>query len=254
LNSGAEPKHAAKLSEPMTARPLLVLAGGYGTRLQSAISGIPKPLAPVGKKTFLQLLIERWAEQGAREFIFLLHHKADAIETFLSSWKRTGWIRDCDFRMLTEVEPLGTGGAVAHAVRHLDLSESFLVANADTWLGSGIMEVSRAAPSAMAVVRVGNADRYGSIRIEQGKVIVFNEKAQGSGSHWINAGLYHLSPELFLQWNGSPLSIEREVFPRLVNDGRLHAVPIEADFIDIGVPGDYFRFCRWIESGKNGVL
>jgi len=237
-----------------TVHSILVLAGGFGTRLQSAIPGVPKPLAPVGVTPFLQLLVEKWAEQGAREFIFLLHYKADVIEAFLNSWWRTGKMRNCVFRTLTETQPLGTGGAVAFAVRHLHLSESFLIANSDTWLSYGVVEVSQTTSPAMAVVQVGNANRYGSIRIRQGMVLAFEEKKQTDGEQWINAGLYHLSPDLFQDWDGTPFSLERDLFPRLAGAGRLRAVPLEADFIDIGIPDDYFRFCRWHESGRSGVL
>ena len=235
-------------------RPLLVLAGGLGIRLRSMISDVPKPLAPVGAIPFLQLLIEQWFEQGVREFVFLLHHKADAVEAFLSSCRRTGELRHCTFRTLTEAQPLGTGGAVAFAVRHFRLSESFFVANADTWLGSGIRELDDAAPCAVAVVSVENADRYGSLRIDQGRVAAFEEKVAGAGARWINAGLYHLSPERFLDWNGLSMSLERELLPQLVRTGQLNAVPVDADFIDIGIPEDYSRFCRWVESGRKGFL
>lgn len=237
-----------------TMHPILVLAGGFGTRLQSVVSDVPKPLAPVSTVPFLQLLVEKWVEQGAQEFVFLLHHKADIVEAFLSSWSRTGKVRNCVFRTLRETQPLGTGGAVAFAVRHLDMSDSFLVANADTWLSYGVVEVSRVPSPAMAVVRVGNANRYGSIRIRQGMVLAVEEKKQTVGKQWINAGLYHLSPNLFQEWDGTPFSLERDLLPRLAGAGRLRAVPLEADFIDIGIPDDYFRFCRWHESGRSEAL
>lgn len=235
-------------------RSILVLAGGFGTRLQSVISGVPKPLAPVGATPFLQLLVEKWAEQGAQEFVFLLHHKADAIKAFLNSWEHAGTMCNRVFRTLTETHPLGTGGAVAFAVQHFHLTESFLVANADTWLSSGIVEISQTPPSAMAVVRAGSATRYGRVRIRQGMVLAFEEKKQTTGEQCINAGLYHLSPDLFQDWDGTPFSLERDLFPRLAGAGRLRAVPLEADFIDIGVPDDYSRFCRWYESGRSGTL
>lgn len=238
----------------MTARPLLVLAGGFGTRLQSATPNVPKVLAPVGARPFLQLLVEKWIEQGVRDFIFLLHHKADLVEAFLRSWQNMGGLSKCAFRTLTEVQPLGTGGAVAFAVRHFRLSGSFLVANADTWLGAGIREMNHAVPCAVAVVKVANADRYGSVRIQQGRVAAFEEKVYGAGARWINAGLYHLSPDLFLNWSGLQLSLEREVLAQIASAGRLSAVPVEADFIDIGIPEDYSRFCCWVDSGKSGVL
>lgn len=107
---------------------------------------------------------------------------------------------------------------------------------------------------AMAIVHVQESERYGSVRTEQNKVVAFEEKQSSAGPGWINAGLYHLHAKSFQDWNFQPFSIERQLFPKLASDGQLTAVPLETDFVDIGMPEDYFRFCRWIESGKAGVL
>lgn len=233
---------------------LLVLAGGFGTRLRSAVSDVPKPLAPVCNKPYLYYLIESWIAQGVASLTFLLHHQANLIEEFLKLEKRKGILRDCELRMLIEPEPLGTGGALAYAVQQFGLSGSFLVANADTWLGSGINEVADTPVPAIATIKVINAERYGKVTVRNGKVVAFEEKQSGFGSGWINAGYYHLDSRIFQNWNGEPFSLEHIVLPKLAASGQLHAVPLETDFIDIGVPEDYFRFCRWIESGKEGLL
>ena len=233
---------------------LIVLAGGFGTRLRSVVSELPKPLAPVFGRPYLQYLIERWVEQGVTQFTFLLHHQASCIKAFLELQKSEGLLRDCELRTLAEPQPLGTGGAVAYAVKQLQITGSFLVANADTWIESGIVQLVKAPVPAMAIVHVESSERYGSVVIQQKKVIAFEEKQNSSGPGWINAGLYHLHADLFHEWNGLPFALERKLFPMLVEVGQLMAVPLETDFIDIGIPEDYFRFCRWIESGKVGIL
>jgi len=243
-----------KVHDPVIDRPLLILAGGFGTRLRSVVSEVPKPLAPVRQKPFLYYLVEQWMAQGVRSLTFLLHHEAERIEDFLDSEKREGILKECELRTLTEPQPLGTGGAVAFAVRQLALDGSFLIANADTWLESGIHQVWDTPQPALAVVRVENSERYGAVQIQQNKVFDFKEKQQSAGPAWINAGLYHLHADLFHDWNGRPFSLEQELFPRLVSEDSLRAVPLKTDFIDIGVPTDYFRFCRWIESGKRDTL
>lgn len=233
---------------------LLVLAGGFGTRLKSIVSEVPKPLAPVGDRPYLHYLIENWVEQGVTNLTFLLHHQTDLIEAFIEQQKIEARLSNWEVRTLTEPRPLGTGGAVAYAVQQRRLRGSFLVTNADTWLGSGIEQVLKTATPAMAIVQVENSERYGSVRIEQDRVVAFQEKQNSSGPGWINAGLYHLHAELLQDWNGLPFSLERELFPKLAATGQLHAVPLETDFIDIGIPQDYFRFCRWVESDKTRVL
>lgn len=236
---------------------LLVLAGGFGSRLQSVVSDVPKPLAPVAGRPYLDYLVDSWVEQGVERLTFLLHHKAELLQEFIAV-KQHQLLQDgysCRLRFLVEAIPLGTGGAVAQAVRSFDLKADFLVANADTWLGSGISQLSRIGDPAIAVVDVSNAARYGAVRVKDGKVIAFDEKQTLAGSGWINAGLYNLSPEVFSEFrDGQSFSIERELFPQLVARHQLKATSLKTDFIDIGIPEDYSRFCRWIESGKAGIL
>lgn len=244
--------HPEYLSDKTT--ELLVLAGGFGTRLRSTVSDVPKPLAPIGDKPYLHYLLECWVEQGVASFTFLLHHQADLIEEFLNLQKRSGLLKNCKLRTLTEPQALGTGGAVAYAVQQFRLSGTFLVANADTWVGSSINVVSEAPVPAIAIIKVINSGRYGKVCLEKNTVTAFEEKQHGSGPGWINAGLYHLPADIFQDWNGQPFSMEHAVLPQLAASGQLRAVRLETDFIDIGVPEDYFRFCRWIESGKKGSL
>lgn len=237
-----------------TRKHLIVLAGGFGTRLRSAVSDVPKPLAPVVDRPFLHYLIETWVAQGVTELTFLLHHQAELIEDFVAHQKAEGRFKDCEVRIVTEPQPLGTGGAIAHAIRQIGESGSFLVTNADTWLGTGIKQVHAADAPAIAIVRIEDAGRYGKVEARQERVIAFEEKQDGTGSGWINAGLYHLHADVFRDWDGKPFSVERILFPVLVAAGRLQAVPLQTEFIDIGIPDDYHRFCRWIDTKKTGVL
>jgi NDP-sugar pyrophosphorylase family protein len=230
---------------------LLVLAGGFGTRLRATVPDLPKPLAPVLGRPYLSYQLENWLRQGATALTFLLHHQADAVESFLTSQSRETSRARCVVRTVTEPRPLGTGGAIAHAVRELQLTGSFLVTNADTWLAGGIEAISRAPAPCIGVVQVPDVERYGAVRFGPDAAIgAFEEKGANAGAGWINAGLYHLHASLFHDWRGQPLSLEREVFPLLAQQGRLRAVPLQTEFIDIGVPADYFRFCNWVESGK----
>jgi D-glycero-alpha-D-manno-heptose 1-phosphate guanylyltransferase len=233
---------------------LIVLAGGLGTRLRTAVPDAPKPLAPILDRPFLGYLIESWIDQGITTLTFLLNHQADLIEAFLNSLQSNGRFGKCAFRTIIEPNPMGTGGAVAHAVRRLRMSGPFMVTNADTWLGSGIKRVFDAPVPGMAVIQVANSERYGSVRIKGDKVVEFVEKQKSLGGGWVNAGLYHLQSDTFQNWDGLPFSLEHDLFPKLVASGQVHAVPLETDFIDIGIPEDYLRFCRWVESGQIGVL
>jgi D-glycero-alpha-D-manno-heptose 1-phosphate guanylyltransferase len=233
---------------------MLVLAGGSGTRLQSVLVDVPKALAPVGPVPFLYIQIEHWIEQGLRSFVFLLHHQADLIIKFFET-EKNGVLRDCKVQWLIEPTPMDTGGAVAYAVQQLALSGDFLLTNADTWLGAGVQDIARSAAPSMAILRLGDASRYGQVQFnDQFNVTVFSEKNCSQGPGWINAGLCLLNTDFFKNWDGQPFSLERISLPELAGRGGLKAVPLQTDFIDIGIPDDYFRFCHWIESGRRGKL
>lgn len=235
-------------------QPLLVLAGGFGTRLRAVVDSVPKALAPAGDAPFLQYLLENWVHQGVHRFVFMLHHQAEVIEDFLHSTRARATLRGASVTTVREATPLGTGGAIANVVRELDLRGSFLVANADTWLGAGVEPLAATAVPALAVVRVPNTQRYGSVNIEGDVVASFAEKTASTGAGWINAGMYHLWADAFAGWSGTAFSVETEMFPRWAGARTLRAARIDADFIDIGVPDDYFRFRQWVEGGKAGAL
>lgn len=233
---------------------LLVLAGGFGTRLRSAVADVPKPLAPVAGRPYLHYLYESWTTQGVTAITFLLHYQAETMTAFVKQQQLDGPLKGCAVDVVVEPIPLGTGGAIAYAVQQLGIRGDFLVANADTWLGKGIRELASATAPAMVTIEVDDTGRYGNVDVRDGKVQGFREKQESRGRGWINAGLYHLGSDLFAIWNGAPYSIERDVFPGLAQSGCLNAVALDTDFIDIGVPEDYFRFCSWIESGRRGAL
>jgi D-glycero-alpha-D-manno-heptose 1-phosphate guanylyltransferase len=233
---------------------ILILAGGFGTRLKSAVSNVPKAMAPIGGIPFLQLQIEHWRAQGLNDFSFLLHHQADQIIDFLQLMQE-GPLMGCQVKWLTEPLPMDTGGAVAYAVKELCLNENFLVTNADTWLGGGVHDLVCAPFPAIAIVNRIDVSRYGLVHFDQSnKVTAFLEKNALITDGWINAGLCHLSSSQFKDWDGQPFSLERDFFPKLVKNQSLTVVPLNTDFIDIGIPGDYYKFCRWIESGKKTSL
>lgn len=233
---------------------MLVLAGGFGTRLQSAVPNVPKALAPVGNIPFLQFQLEHWVYQGINSFVFLLHHESSQILNFLEGHV-SGILRDCKFDCIIEAAPLGTGGAIANAVTQLQIQGDFLVTNADTWLGSGVAELVCTQAPALSVIRVDDAGRFGSVQFDQRhKVTAFFEKSVVTQAGWINAGMALLNAELFARWEQGVCSLESSFFPTWVNRGVLSAVPLQADFIDIGIPADYQRFCRWIAAEKMGVL
>lgn len=245
---------------------MLVMAGGFGTRLKSVVSDVPKPLAPINGTPFLHMLLENWVRQGMREFYFLLHYDAKKIITEVKEFFKPSLVAEkrIQYGFIVESTPLGTGGSVLNAIEQLKLECNFILANADTWLSSGIVDLLNTPSPSVAVVRVKDIARYGAVKVESGKITAFFEKNSDQLMDWtdgtINAGLYQLSAAEFKSetYFPSPLknsfSLEEAVLPRLAAQNVLSAALLEnAEFIDIGVPEDYYAFCQRIQHKADGV-
>jgi D-glycero-alpha-D-manno-heptose 1-phosphate guanylyltransferase len=236
-------------------KPILMLAGGFGSRLKSVVSDVPKPLSPVCGRPFIIHLIENLIYQGAREIIILLHYRAELVKSVVSEYMENMCKPFVSVTFLVEELPLGTGGSIFNAVRNLNINGSFLVINSDTWLSNGLKDINMSIPNSITAIEVADCSRFGSMIIEGKKIKRFIEKGNVFGGGLINAGLYHLKTDLFLNFSGvSSFSLENDVFPFAAENGILKVTDIKTDFIDIGIPEDYFRFCNWINTDKKNVL
>ena len=222
---------------------LLILAGGFGTRIQSVMPGIPKALAPIGGAVLLELQINNWKRQGISDFVFLLHYQGLMIKDFIDS-KIKSLFDGCRVQYSFEPIPLGTGGSIAYAIKKLNLQEDFIVANADTWVGEGLKEIQAKTSPAILVTKVNNISRYGGVKFDsQGSVTSFIEKGGSAEAGWINAGIYKLSPIHFDNCPNTSFSIESLLFPIFLNDYDFQVVKTDSYFMDIGIPDDYEKFC-----------
>lgn len=228
--------------------PMIVLAGGFGTRLRSVVADVPKPMAPINGTPFLALQLQQWIAQGQKQFIFSLHHQSEIIIDFLKQ-AQNDFLKDIDVRWVVEPKPLGTGGAIAYVGRTLTLQGDVLIGNADTWLGKGLPDLTQTPAPALGVITVPNVARFGSVEMDDDhRVIKFCEKnpnptAQQSGN--INGGLYKLPIQSFYDVPHDVFSVEVDVLPKFVDAQNLKAVPVSGPFFDIGVPDDYAAFINW---------
>jgi NDP-sugar pyrophosphorylase family protein len=217
----------------------VILAGGLGTRLQGVVSDRPKSMALVGGRPFLELLILALKEQGLSRFVLATGHRGDQIEAHFGHHDGAGASITCS----QEPEPLGTGGALRLARRHLKASR-VLVLNGDSYcrLDTAALlrtHVEAGAAITLQLARVDDRGRYGTVLVDAGGVVTsFGEKSQ-KGPGWVSAGVYlvqravldALPPQV-------PMSIETDLIPRYVRRG-LHALGIPGPFIDIGTPDAY---------------
>ena len=236
---------------------MLVLAGGFGKRLKDVVNDVPKPMAPINGIPLLKLQLDHWILQGQRSFIFLLYHQAETIiELLIQQSSFYGNLITIDW--IVENTPLGTGGSVSNAIHKRGLTDSVIIANADTWLDGGLQKISNSKSAVIGVIKVENTARYGSIFVDRdGNIIEFVEKKTYSKVNvpgMINAGLYKLPISAFF-WEGErEFALEAEILPQLSRKKLLRATMLEGEFFDIGIPKDYYKFCDWykLQKGNRG--
>lgn len=211
----------------------VVLAGGFGTRLGDATLNLPKPLMPVGGKPFLSYLLEHLSRQGIERFVISAGYRADVIKRYAEMMEEANFEID----VVSEPEPLGTGGALRHCLGALD--EAFLVCNGDTIVDLNVAQLHKAAAGgcAIAVRAIDEVAAYGSVDVVAGRVAKFSEKDR-HGAGLISAGSYVLTRDAVAELEPGPSSIEQDVLPQLAERGELAALTLnDRYFIDIGTPG-----------------
>lgn len=224
----------------------LILAGGFGTRLQRYVPDVPKPLAPVGGQPFLSHQLDWLAQQGIRSVALAVHHMADQIIAFANA--RDG--HPLPLQIIREHQPLGTGGAVANAFNILDAKGPWLVINGDTHFNFDIAAVLKAhqcldAGLTVTIAKVKNAARFGTVLCSGDKITRFLQAKGVEEPGSVNCGAYIIEPEAMKRAPSGKFSIEIDFFPDLVNKNQLNAVEITSEqaFFDIGTPEAYDEFC-----------
>ena len=220
----------------------VVLVGGLGTRLQPVLPTTPKPLARVGNMPFLELLILQLRSQGVRHIVMCTGHLADQIEQEFGD----GHALDVVIDYSKETRPLGTAGAVKFAMRYVEQASDFLVMNGDSFLELDFAKFlafhrQRAGLVSIAVRKVSDAARYGTVQVAEGnRVAGFHEKTGSQAPGTINGGVYVFNRSALEYIPEGPSSFEKDVLPRLLDRG-VYALEQHGIFIDIGTPEDYAR-------------
>jgi len=220
----------------------VLLVGGMGTRLRSVMPATAKPLASVGDRPFLELLVRQLRRQGIRRMVMCTGYLAEQVESRFGDGREL----DVEIEYSKETHPLGTGGAVKLAGRYLRNTPHFLVMNGDSFLDIDFGRLvrfhhERDALVSMAVLPVQNANRYGTVQADSGgRVIRFMEKTGQEAPGLVNAGVYVFSRAVLDHIPEGSSSLERDLFPSLLAD-RVFAQEQQGMFIDIGTPEDYAR-------------
>ena len=223
----------------------LLLIGGMATRLQPLSRTLPKSLLPVCDREILHYQVMQLAYAGINEIVLAAGHLVDNLREYTSHY--SGGL---EFHYSIEPEPRGTAGAIAQARNYL-AGDDVVVLNADILSSVNIVEVIKAhragnRPVTVVGYAVADPSRYGLLRVEEDRLTGFSEKPEGAigeGKHFINAGVYVLSPEAYHEIPaGQPVSIERQTFPMLINQhGALTHYPHEGLWMDIGTFESYHQ-------------
>ncbi|HEU4707156.1 MAG TPA: NDP-sugar synthase [Solirubrobacterales bacterium] len=224
----------------------IVLVGGEGTRLRPLTSDVPKPAVTLVDRPFLAFAIEWLAVHGVDEVVLACGFLPGVLREALAGEEERSGVA---VTYCTEPEPLGTAGAIRFAAAALGdrLDDRFLALNgdvlADLDLGALLhRHGERGARATIGLHPVDDSSAYGLVRCDgEGRVLEFLEKTGEAVPGEINAGAYVLERSVLdMIPAGRPVSIEREVFPRLVGEG-LQALRLEGYWMDIGTPERYLQ-------------
>ena len=229
----------------MSGMQAIVLAGGKGARLRAEVPDLPKPLAPVDGRPFLEHQMSYWTRQGVGRFIISVGYMAERIIETIGN-------RFCDATVdyAVEDQPLGTGGAVLFAMQQLNPNEPFLVVNGDTFFDLPLSDLQRFHHDrnshwTLGLFRTSDTSRYMRVSLDKDERLIALVAPDQRGEVWANGGVYVISPGVLDPVAGrfkGEVSLEAEIIPALLaSKSAMYGFRHDGRFIDIGLPADYRR-------------
>jgi len=236
--------------------PVVILAGGYGTRVRHLLPDVPKPMAPIAGRPFVEWVVRFFARHGCTEFILSTGHLAGVIASHFAGRPVPGAHVTCR----PETTPLGTAGGFLNCLpEQIALRDAWLVVNGDSLVFADPRPLlaplaAGRADAAILGVALDDASRYGTLEVDaEERLVAFREKHPGAGL--INSGVYAFTGAAI---NGlpatRPLSFETDVFPRLAPTGRVTVARTAAAFLDIGTPASLAEAERFITDNQHEFL
>ena len=217
----------------------VVLAGGFGTRLAHIVSDVPKPMAPVCGKPFLEYVLHYLKRNGINRVILAVGYKEDVIRSCFGAS-----FLGMDILYSSEDKPLFTGGAIRKALRLAEDGPVFIL-NGDTYFDVDLramlaFHLEKQAALTIAAKKMTSFDRYGTIESENGRITAFLEK-RPTGEGEINGGVYLMDRHFLDEAVSEAFSFEKDVMETKVAVIPMYAFASDGYFIDIGIPEDYYR-------------
>lgn len=222
---------------------VIILAGGFGTRLRSVVKNVPKPMVDIAGKPFLSYLLTHLKKYGATDIVLSVGYLQDKIiEYFSDSYL------GMNISYAKETKPLGTGGAILNSLQFIDKNKPVVVVNGDTFLQINYEELlkfykEQKSNLVLVLRRMDDCSRYGRVIIGDNLVVNnFEEKKENTESGLINGGIYVLDPKIFNKFELSEsFSFEVDFLMKELVSLSPKGFCIDKYFIDIGIPQDYQR-------------
>ena len=220
----------------------IVLAGGFGTRLQTMVSDVPKSMALVNQRPFLEYLFDHLISQGVTKVVLSVGYKHEIISGhFQDNYKSLG------IQYAVETEPLGTGGGIRLAFWKIEGLRA-LVMNGDSLFNldyRALMDfhLKKKADATLALRKLDDTGRYGRVTMDRYKRITgFVEKGLSTGPGHINGGVYIIEKYFLMEpeFRGR-FSMEKDCFERYYPELKFYGFPADSYFLDIGIPEDYLK-------------
>lgn len=219
-----------------------ILAGGKGTRLKPITNEIPKPLVPLHDKPILQHTLDLFKKYGITDVVISIGYKGEKIKEYFGNGKRFGI--NIIYVEEKETEPLGTAGPLHLAKEYL--TDTFVMCNADELKNIDLNEMylfhkENGSLGTIALTTVADPNQYGVAKLMGSRILEFIEKPEAgtAPSNLINAGLYILEPAVLEYVQKGPGSIERDVFPKVAEHGKLFGFPFSGQWFDTGTMERY---------------
>ena len=235
----------------------VVLVGGFGTRLRPLTSDLPKQMLPIVERPMIEHVVGHLAAHGVEEVVLSLGFLPDAFRDAYSDGRCAG----IPLHYAVEPAPLDTAGAIRFAVEDAGIDEAFLVLNGDVLTDLAVDELivfhrASGAEATVSLTPVDDPSRYGVVPTDaDGRVTGFVEKppAGAAPCNWINAGTYVFEPSVIDRIEpGRRVSVEREVFPAMADEGVLYGLRSEAYWVDTGTPETYLGVQLDLLDGVRG--
>lgn len=223
----------------------VILAGGLGTRLQTVVKDIPKPMADINGSPFLKYLLDFCIQHNVEHVVLSVGYKFEVIQDYFGDI-----YKGLKLSYAVEKDRLGTGGGIKFASEKIK-DDDFFALNGDTFFNVPLQEfaeASRNSPVILAAKSMKNFDRYGTLVVNDHSFVTKFEEKKSCDSGLINGGIYRLKKSHLGQVKQNAFSLETEYLEKLAGKNQIKAVVYEGYFKDIGIPEDYYQFIEDIKS------